>query len=94
MLSHPDLKAFAEDLFVPVFVQNNTTGDEAQRTCSRFDEPAWNNPVVRAVDAEGNDLATRLSSDWTVRGVAKLMVDALRSTGRPCPAELLLLARS
>ncbi len=93
MLSHPDLKAFAENLFVPVFIQNNTTGDEAERTCARFGEPAWNNPVVRVVDVDGNDLAPRLSSDWTVRGVAKLMVEALRASGRECPAELLLLAR-
>ena len=41
-----------EDAFVPVVVFNNKGGKDAQ-LLKRFNEPSWNNPVVRFLDGSG-----------------------------------------
>jgi hypothetical protein len=83
----------AESLFVPVAVRNNSKGDEDARTLRAFGEPAWNNPVVRVVDADRKDLAPRLHRDWSVAGVTGLMTEGLRKADRDVPPWLDLLAR-
>lgn len=83
----------AETLFVPVAVRNNSKGDADERVLESFSEPAWNNPVVRVIDANRTDLAKPLRRDWTVAGVAELMVTALERVKRPVPGWLGDLAR-
>lgn len=93
MLSHPLIVEAAETLFVPACVHNNTTGDADHEVLQSFGEPAWNNPVVRILDADRKDLVPRNGRDWTVAGVAGAMVRALAKTGREVPEYLSLLAR-
>jgi hypothetical protein len=87
-LSHPLLVDAAEALFVPIVVYNNVGGDD-RRVLERWDEPAWNNPVVRFVDADEREVAPRLT-DRTTAAVAEHMVEAL---GDAAPAWLTLLAQ-
>ena len=91
VLRHPLIVDAAEQLFVPVAVRNNVRGWERE-VLSSFEEPTWNNPVVRIVDAERKPLAPRLAGDYTVGGLASAMVSALDQAGRSVPEYLRLLA--
>lgn len=84
----------AETLFVPVAVYNNKGGEDA-RVLKRFNEPAWNNPVVRVIDPRSEkDLAPRVSETYAPAPVAAAMRAALRAGGSEPPVWLGLLADS
>ena len=88
MLSHPLLVEAIEREFVPVAIHNNAKGRDAA-VLKRYDEPAWNNPVVRFLSAARSDLAPRLHDRWTLRALTAGMVAAL---GDDTPAWLGLFA--
>ncbi len=88
-LSHPLLVEAIETLFVPVAIKNNVPGDD-ERVLKSFEEPAWNNPVVRIVDADRKPLAPRLAEDYSSAGLAKAMCTALEKAGREVPPWLAL----
>lgn len=83
----------AEDHFVPMCVYNNVEGED-RRVLEHFDEPTWNNPVVRIIDADEADIAPRNGNDWTTLGVARPMIRALEHRERAVPRYLELLAFS
>ncbi|HEX5054415.1 MAG TPA: VPGUxxT family thioredoxin-like (seleno)protein, type 2 [Planctomycetota bacterium] len=87
VLSHPLLAAAIEQCFVPVAVRNNVEGKE-QQVLQRYDEPASNNPVVRFVDAAGNDLLPRKDGVWDAHGIAARMIAALEKAKVPVPGYL------
>lgn len=92
VLSHPLIVEAAEDLFVPVAIFNNAGGAD-RAALERFEEPSWNNPVVRLVDAELAPLAPRISGDYSQAGLLEGMQAALTRAGRPVPTYLSNLAR-
>ncbi len=75
-LSLPLVVEAIEDLFVPVLVFNNKGGEDGKRL-TRFGEPAWNNPVVRFLDASGADVLPRRDGVWTTAGLVERMRAAL-----------------
>jgi hypothetical protein len=81
---HPLLVEAIETEFVPVLVYNNRPGRDAS-LLARFGEPAWNNPVVRFLDAEGRDLIPRRAGAWSPHAVGARMLRALEAAGRPAP---------
>ncbi|MFK7927073.1 MAG: hypothetical protein AB8H79_02710, partial [Myxococcota bacterium] len=87
-LEGPPCAAATEDLFVPVVIYNNTSGDRDAATRAAFGEPSWNNPVVRIMDAQGQTLAPRYASQWTGSSYGSLLVTALKAAGKPVPAYL------
>ncbi len=89
-LSHPLLVEAVEDLFIPVLIYNNKAVDEA--LLKRFDEPSWNNPIVRFLNSDGNDLITRRDGVYDTHGIATRMIDTLRKAGNTVPQYLDLLA--
>ena len=91
VLSQPLLVEAIESLFVPVLVYNNREGAD-QSLLKRFDEPAWNNPVVRYLSADGKDVLPRRARVWSLGATAERMVAVLRAVKRPIPAYLELLA--
>jgi hypothetical protein len=91
VLSQALLVHAVETEFHPVFVYNNRPGRDAE-ILKRFDEPAWNNPVVRLLDAAGKDLVPRRTGVWTVRAMAERMVRALEAAHREAPGYLRELA--
>lgn len=91
VLSHPLVVEAAESLFVPVVVYNNVEGMDRE-VLRAFDEPTWNNPVVRLIDADRKALAPRLDGDYTVGGLATHMTRALGEAHEPVPQWLALLA--
>lgn len=78
-------------MFTSVLIHNNSSGDADAKTLARFEEPAWNNPVVRWLDRKGVDLAPRLHRQWTVARMAQGMITALEKSGTEAPAWLRLL---
>jgi hypothetical protein len=82
----------ARDHFVPVCIYNNTSGDDDARLLEKFDEPAWNNPVVRILDGNQRDLVDRIGEDWTLGALGSAMVQGLQEAGREAPPYLELLA--
>lgn len=87
VLSHPLLVEAIEDEFVPVAVFNNRGGDD-RRVLARFDEPSFNNPVVRFLASDGRDLLPRKAGVWFPRAIGQRMVAALDAAGRPVPVYL------
>lgn len=83
-LSDPLLVEAIEDLFVPLAIHNNRPGADA-RVLERYGEPAWNNPVVRFLDADGEDLIARADRVWSTSGVARRIVAALGAAGQEAP---------
>ena len=90
-LSHPLVVDAAATLFTPVAVFNNIEGADREVLRS-FNEPEWNNPVVRIMDAERRMLAPRVNGDYTEAGITAAMVAALTASGAEIPAYLKLLA--
>lgn len=78
---------------MPVAIYNNTKDDEDAATRERFEEPSWNNPVVRVVDAEGKDVVGRHAGDYTTSGLLRAMREALEARKTDVPAWFDLLQR-
>ena len=76
-----------ETEFVPIAIYNNEKGQD-EVILKRFDEPSWNNPVVRFVDATGTDVIARMDRVWDTHGIAERMVAALRAAERTVPPYL------
>ena len=76
---------------MPVAIYNNLGGKDKE-ALEHFNEPSWNNPVVRIVDADKRMIAPRVNGDYTTMGLSRAMVAALsRISGalvllRPCTA--------
>ncbi|MEL6431622.1 MAG: hypothetical protein AAFU73_20390 [Planctomycetota bacterium] len=65
-------------------MRNNAEGPE-QAVLERYREPTWNNPVVRFLGADGDDLIPREDGIWTLGGQLERMVRALEAADRPVP---------
>jgi hypothetical protein len=78
-----------EDEFVPLLVYNNKPEDE--EILKAFDEPAWNNPVVRFLDSRGGDWIERQDGVYESPRLAERMGAALQAAGRPVPGYLSLV---
>ena len=89
-LSHPLVVEAIEDLFVPVAVFNNREGTDAV-ILKRFQEPSWNNPVVRYLNADASDIIRRQDGVWTIAGTVDRMIQALNSADKEVPDFLHLI---
>lgn len=90
VLSHPLIVEAIEEYFVPVAIYNNKPGKDAEVLAS-FDEPAWNNPVVRIVNPLQADVVPRLSGNYSPLGLVNRLVQALHLQRQKTPAYLSLL---
>lgn len=90
VLTHPLIVEAVESLFVPVCIYNNKKGKDAA-ALERFDEPSWNNPVVRIVDHSGKDLTARMPDFRSQSEMATGMQQSLEKSGIEVPAYLKLL---
>ena len=90
VLTHPLMVEAIETLFVPLAIFNNKKGADA-KILSQYGEPAWNNPVVRIIDADGENLIPRIAGDYSALTLVQKMKGVLRESGTPIPAYLDLL---
>ena len=87
VLSNALLIEAIEDEFIPLAILNNKGGDD-RRVLQQFEEPAWNNPVVRFVNATGQDVIPRRDRVWRAGEIADRMVQTLAKADRPVPTYL------
>ena len=90
VLSHPLVKEAIETHFVPLCVYNNIGGED-KKALDYFNEPSWNNPVVRIVDSNLKDIVTRINGDYSSYGLVSGMVAALQNANKTIPEYLKLL---
>ncbi len=89
-LSHPLIVEAIETHFVPVCIYNNRGGRDAE-ALKTFDEPAWNNPVVRIVRADYRDVVLRMPDFRTSLPLVNGLRRALDLTGTAAPRYVELL---
>ncbi|MEM9078251.1 MAG: VPGUxxT family thioredoxin-like (seleno)protein, type 2 [Bacteroidota bacterium] len=90
VLSHPLMVEAIETSFVPLAIFNNKGGHDAE-ILKQYNEPSWNNPVVRIVDAKGRNLVRRIGGDYSALTLLRRMKEALASRGEPVPGYMSLL---
>lgn len=90
VLSHPLMVEAIENLFVPLAIYNNKGGKDKQ-ILKKYNEPSWNNPVVRIVNAQGVNLIDRLANDYSAVALHKAMKNVLEKTNTPIPTYFNLL---
>lgn len=89
-LRHPLIVEAIESFFVPVCIYNNKGGEDA-KALQRFNEPSWNNPVVRIIRADGSDIVPRMAEFGSLHQLVSGMRQALEQVGITVPQYLLLL---
>ena len=89
-LSHPLIIEAIETYFVPVCIYNNKGGKDAV-ALKTFEEPAWNNPVVRIVRADYQDLIPRISNFNSPAQLVRGIRNALQTAGNTVPKYMELL---
>ena len=90
VLTMPLIVEAIETHFIPLAIYNNRDGADAE-VLKRYNEPAWNNPVVRAVDLYGKDVAVRLTGNYSASGLASWMTQVLIKNKGRAPQYLQLL---
>jgi len=75
VLSHPLLVDVIEHYFVPLAIFNNKGGED-KKILNMYDEPTWNNPVVRIVDESGKNLIDRINGNYTAAGLLSGIVQS------------------
>lgn len=89
-LSHPLIVEAIETYFVPVCIYNNKGGKDAE-ALKRFGETAWNNPVVRIVRSDYQDVVLRMPDFMSSLQLVNGMRRALELSGVKVPEYLELL---
>lgn len=89
-LSHPLIVEAIETYFVPVCIFNNKGGKDAE-ALRTFGEPAWNNPVVRIVQGDNQDVVSRMPNFNAPLQLVNGMRRALDLTNTVAPVYLKLL---
>ncbi len=79
-----------ETSFIPVLIYNNKKEDAD--ILKKFEEPSWNNPVVRYLDAKGKDIIKRRDRVWSTLDTAARMVQTLKTAKLRVPEYLALTA--
>lgn len=90
VLSNPLMVEAIEQYFVPLAIFNNKGGEDAL-ILSKYNEPSWNNPVVRIVDQQGQNVVPRLASNYSAVGLYQSMDAALTKAKRSTAAYFQLL---
>lgn len=76
VLSHPLMVEAIENSFVPLAIFNNKGGKDKE-ILEKYKEPSWNNPVVRIVDVEEQNVVPRISNDYSAATLSLRMKQAL-----------------
>lgn len=89
VMSNPLVVDIIEHQFVPLCIFNNKSGKDAN-TLTRFNEPSWNNPVVRIVDNKGKDITKRMGS-FHPKEIINGISNALKASNQDIPVYFDLL---
>jgi copper chaperone CopZ len=90
VLSHPLMTEALENEFIPLAIFNNKSGKD-KLILDKFNEPSWNNPVVRIIDAAGKDLVQRISNDYSALTLCERLKEALKRRKTDIPEYMNIL---
>ncbi len=90
VLSNPLVVDVIENYFVPLAIFNNKGGED-KKILEKYKEPSWNNPVVRIVNSEGENIAKRVSGNYSASGVLEAIIQSFAERRMQIPQEILLL---
>ncbi len=68
VLSDKNVVAVIEQHFIPLAIYNNKKGDDYD-VLTFYNESTWNNPVMRIVNAEQENVHTRLAGQYSLAEV-------------------------
>jgi len=92
VLSHPLMVEAIENEFIPLAIYNNKGGAD-KRILDKYNEPTWNNPVVRIVNTNGDNIVKRVASNYSALGLYNAMQQALEAQGKPLPEYFKILGK-
>ena len=92
VLSHSVIVETIEEYFIPPAIFNNKGGKDRE-VLKRYNEPSWNNPEIRIVDAKGKSLIRRIAGDYSKCRVAQEMIRVLAERQKTIPLDLYNLAK-
>lgn len=92
VLTHPLVVELIADRFVPVAIFNNHPGSDSE-ALRRYDEPSWNNPVVRFLGPDGSELLPKLADRYDALGLYEKIIAVLDKLGQDVPVYFRLLGR-
>jgi Thioredoxin-like len=78
VLSDASVVEMIEDHFVAVAIFNNTGGEDL-KVLQQFQEPAWNNPVVRILDSTQRPIAPRFDGPYDLTSFKNYLQSATAS---------------
>lgn len=90
VLSHPLMVEAIENSFVPLAIFNNKGGKD-RKILDKFEEPSWNNPVVRIINTQEKNVIPRISNDYSAATLSLRMKQALLEKKEIVPEYLNLL---
>ena len=91
VLTHPLMVEALENSFIPLTIFNNKGGDD-RKILTKYKEPTWNNPVVRIINSDGDNLINRIAGDYSAKALCNSMISVLKKQGKEVPEYLNLLA--
>ena len=90
VLSHPLMVDALENAFIPLVIYNNKNGND-KKILDKFNEPSWNNPVVRIIDTDGNNRVPRVNNDYSALTLCTRLQEALIAKKTAIPNYLNIL---
>ena len=90
VLSHPLIVEAIETYFIPLAIFNNKGGKDRE-VLNYFNEPTWNNPVVRIIDNNKKNLIPRISGNYSSLAITEAMIEVLQKQKTTIPKYLNLL---
>ncbi len=90
VLSHPLMTEAIENLFIPLAIYNNKGGKD-KKILQKYNEPSWNNPVVRIVNINGENTVNRIAGNYSAVRLYKAMQESLLNAGKDIPGYMKLL---
>ncbi len=90
VLTHPLIVEAIETEFIPLAIFNNKKGAD-EEVLKYYNEPSWNNPVVRIVKSNKQNIIPRIGRDYSQLGMVEGMVKALQNEGKAVPKYMDLL---
>ena len=92
VLSNTLMTDAIENEFIPLAIYNNKGGKDRE-VLNKYKEPTWNNPVVRIVNANGENIAQRVAGNYSAKGLYNAMIEALNKSNKTIPEYVKILGK-
>ena len=92
VMSHPLIVEAIETHFIPLIIYNNKGGDDGD-ILKKYNEPAWNNPVVRIINSKGKDIVNRHAGAYDPSAIINIIQNALLASNQITPNYINLLQK-